>query len=54
MDDRIEPRISKDDYYLDIAKTVSVRSTCLRRQYGAVVVKDDRIIATGYSVLLYI
>ena len=42
-------RISKRDYYLEIAKTVAKRSTCLRRQYGAVVVKDDRIIATGYN-----
>lgn len=43
------PRISKDQYYLDIAKAVAQRSTCLRRQYGAVIVKNDRIIATGYN-----
>lgn len=42
-------RISKDNYYLEIAKAVSLRSTCLRRQYGAVIVKDDRIISTGYN-----
>lgn len=42
-------RISKDEYYLDIAKVVSMRSTCLTRQYGAVIVKDDEIIATGYN-----
>ncbi len=42
-------RISKDDYYLDIAKAVSKRSTCLRRRYGAVIVKNDEIIATGYN-----
>ena len=42
-------RISKDEYYLGIAKAVSVRSTCLRRQYGVVITKDDRIIATGYN-----
>ena len=42
-------RISKDNYYLEIAKTVALRSTCLRRQYGAVIVKDDCIIATGYN-----
>ena len=42
-------RISKRDYYLEIAKTVALRSTCLRRQYGAVIVKDDIIIATGYN-----
>lgn len=42
-------RISKTEYYLEIAKAVSLRSTCIRRQYGAVVVKDDRIISTGYN-----
>lgn len=42
-------RISKDEYYLNIAKEVSQRSTCLTRQYGAIIVKDDEIIATGYN-----
>ena len=42
-------RPSKTRYYLDIAAVVSTRSTCLRRQYGAVIVKNDRIIATGYN-----
>ena len=42
-------RIDKDTYYLNIAKAVSMRSTCLRRQYGAVIVKNDEIIATGYN-----
>lgn len=42
-------RKSKIDYYLDIAKSVSERSTCLKRHYGAVIVKDDEIIATGYN-----
>lgn len=42
-------RISKDEYYLAIAQTVALRSTCLRRQYGAVIVKNDRIISTGYN-----
>lgn len=42
-------RISKHEYYLDIAKAVSERSTCLRRQYGAVLVNHDEIIATGYN-----
>ena len=42
-------RISKDQYYLNIAKAVSERSTCLRRHYGAVIVKNDEIIATGYN-----
>lgn len=42
-------RISKNLYYLHIAKAVSERSTCLKRQYGAVIVKNDEIIATGYN-----
>lgn len=42
-------RISKTDYYLEIAKAVSKRSTCIRRQYGAVIVKDDQIVSTGYN-----
>ena len=36
-------------YYLDIAKAVAQRSTCLRRRYGAVIVKDNRIVSTGYN-----
>ena len=43
------PRISKDEYYRGIALAVAKRSTCLRRQYGAVIVKGDNIIATGYN-----
>lgn len=42
-------RISKNDYYLNIALAVSKRSTCLKRKYGAVIVKDDEIISTGYN-----
>lgn len=42
-------RIDKDSYYLNIAKAVAARSTCLRRQYGAVIVAGDEIIATGYN-----
>lgn len=42
-------RISKDKYYLNIALAVSKRSTCLKRHYGCVIVKDDRIVATGYN-----
>ena len=38
----------KDDYYLTIAQAVAARSTCLRRHYGAVIVKNDEVIATGY------
>ena len=42
-------RISKENYYLDIAATVLERSTCLRRCYGAIIVKNDEIISTGYN-----
>ena len=42
-------RISKENYYLDIAETVLERATCLRRVYGAIIVKHDEIIATGYN-----
>lgn len=42
-------RISKDEYYLKIAEAVLLRSTCLRRRYGAVIVKNDEILATGYN-----
>lgn len=42
-------RISKNNYYLDIAQTVSERSTCLRKRYGAIIVKNDVIISTGYN-----
>lgn len=42
-------RVSKDEYYLTIAQAVAKRSTCIRRQYGAVIVKDDEIISTGYN-----
>lgn len=44
-----QERMPKTLYYLSIAKTVSKRSTCLRRQYGAIIVKNDEIIATGYN-----
>ena len=42
-------RISKENYYLDIAQTVAERSTCLRRKFGAIIVKDDVIVSTGYN-----
>lgn len=42
-------RVSKTNYYLDIAETVSERSTCLRRRFGAIIVKNDVIISTGYN-----
>ena len=42
-------RVSKINYYLDIAQTVAKRSTCLRKHYGAIIVKDDCIVSTGYN-----
>lgn len=42
-------RVSKRNYYLDIAETVLRRATCLRRVYGAIIVKNDEIISTGYN-----
>ena len=42
-------RISKENYYLDIAETVLERATCLRRVYGAIIVKNDESISTGYN-----
>lgn len=42
-------RIKKDDYYLNIAESVIQRSTCLRRQYGAIIVNNDEVISTGYN-----
>lgn len=42
-------RRDKINYYLDIAESVAIRSTCLRKQYGAVIVSNDQIISTGYN-----
>jgi len=42
-------RVTKENYYLDIAQTVSERATCLRRRYGAIIVKNDVIVSTGYN-----
>ena len=42
-------RRDKTNYYLDIAETVSKRGTCLRRNFGAIIVKNDEIISTGYT-----
>ena len=42
-------RVSKHNYYLDIAQTVAERSTCLRKMYGAIIVKNDVIVSTGYN-----
>lgn len=42
-------RPSWEEYFLEIAKVVASRSTCLRRRYGAVIVKDNVIVSTGYN-----
>lgn len=42
-------RRAKESYYLDIAETVLERGTCLRRNFGSIIVKNDEIISTGYS-----
>jgi dCMP deaminase len=42
-------RPSQDEYFLNIAKEVATRATCLRRKFGAVVVRDKRIMSTGYA-----
>lgn len=45
---KIMERRDKINYYLDLAEIVSQRTTCLRRRYGAVIVKNDEVISTGY------
>lgn len=45
----MDERPSWDEYFLKIAQEVSHRSTCLRRQVGAILVKERRILATGYN-----
>ena len=45
----MDNRRSKENYYLDIADAALQRSTCLRRKYGAIVVKEDEIVSTGYN-----
>lgn len=42
-------RIDKENYYLDIAQTVLERGTCLRRNFGAIIVNNDQIISSGYT-----
>jgi len=44
-----DQRRSKENYYLDIADAALERSTCLRRHFGAIIVRDDEIVATGYN-----
>ena len=45
----MDARMSKENYYLDIADAVLERSTCLRRKYGSIIVRNDEIISTGYN-----
>lgn len=45
----MQHRVDKENYYLDIAEAVLKRSTCLRRCYGAIIVRNDEIISTGYN-----
>ena len=42
-------RVDKTNYYLDIAEAVAERGTCLRNNYGSVIVKNDEVISTGYT-----
>lgn len=42
-------RVDKHNYYLDIADTVTERGTCIRRKFGAIIVKNDEIVSTGYA-----
>ncbi|SDE64389.1 deoxycytidylate deaminase [Sporomusa acidovorans] len=50
MHDNQDPvRPSWDEYFMEITKVVATRSTCLRRQIGAVIVKDRRLLSTGYN-----
>ena len=44
-----EIRVDKNNYYLDIAETVIERGTCLRRNFGAIIVKNDEIVSPGYT-----
>lgn len=49
MNDMPQDRPSWTEYFMDMARLVATRSTCLRRKVGAVIVKDNRILATGYN-----
>lgn len=42
-------KLSKDEYYMNIAREVSRKSTCFRRIIGAIIIRDDQIISTGYA-----
>ena len=49
IDPTVDPRPSWDEYFMTLANEVATRTTCLRRAVGAVIVKDHRILATGYN-----
>ncbi|MFX1258352.1 MAG: cytidine/deoxycytidylate deaminase family protein, partial [Promethearchaeota archaeon] len=49
MNNHHNNRISKNEYFMEIAELVSKRSTCIRRKVGAILVKDSHIISTGYN-----
>ena len=49
MEKDLPKRVDKINYYLDIAETTSERSTCLKRRYGSIIVKNDSIISTGFN-----
>ena len=49
MADTYKERPGWDDYFMDMIELVATRSTCLRRQVGAVIVRDKHIISTGYN-----
>jgi len=49
MKQKAKARPSWDDYFMQLTRLVATRSTCLRRQIGAILVKDKRILATGYN-----
>jgi len=49
MNEQMQKRPSWDEYFISITKTVASRSTCLRRKVGAIIVKDKRILTTGYN-----
>jgi len=50
----MQSRPSWETYFMEITSLVATRSTCLRRKVGAVIVRDKRILATGYSIYLRI
>lgn len=49
LGEKKQERISWDEYFMEITRVVAKRSTCMRRSVGAILVKDKRIVATGYN-----